>query len=168
MNTLFIDLEASGLGPVSWLIEIGLAEIVGDEIVVRSSLIRPDGSWPASAWSEQSAAVHRIPREDLDAAPPAWTVARDYCAMMRGRVVLSDAPDFDGMWLQRLVDLAIGVPAIDVRAFDVEAHRRFARAPSALDWLYETRERLQAPHRAGPDAARLARAWREGLRRMRE
>jgi hypothetical protein len=158
MSPLFLDFEASSLDEDSWPIEIGLA--------VRSSLIRPVGSWPASAWSEESAAVHRIPRVDLDAGPPAWLVARDYCAMMRDRVVLSDAPEYDGMWLQRLVDLAIGVRAIDLRSFDAEAHRRFGRAAHALDWVYEARERLNAPHRAGPDAARLAKAWREGLRRI--
>lgn len=135
--------------------------------MVRSSLIRPDASWPQSAWSEQSAAVHRIPRSALDAAPPAWQVARDYSALMRDRVVLSDAPDFDGAWLQRLVDLDNGAAPIDLRDFDAAAHRRFRRSPHALDSVYETRERTHTPHRAGPDAARLAKAWREGMRRLR-
>jgi len=33
----------------------------------------------------------------------------------------------------------------------------------ALDMLYETLEQRTAPHRAGPDSARLAHAWRKAM-----
>jgi len=75
MSPIFNDFEASSLGEDSWPVEIGVAWLDGDAIMVRSSLIRPHPDWPESAWSPESARIHAIARDALEAAPMAETVA---------------------------------------------------------------------------------------------
>lgn len=75
MSPIFNDFEASSLGEDSWPVEIGVAWLDGDAIMVRSSLIRPHPDWPESAWSPESARIHAIARDAPEAAPMAETVA---------------------------------------------------------------------------------------------
>ena len=91
-HLIFLDIEASGLGPDSWPIEVGLAWIVDQAVQTWSSLIRPEPDWDPDAWSDQSAIIHNIPREDLDAAPKAIDVAHEVMERIAARHVISDAP----------------------------------------------------------------------------
>jgi DNA polymerase III epsilon subunit-like protein len=159
---VFLDFEASGLSPDSWPVEIGVAWISDNEIRVPSSLIRPRPEWPMSAWSAESAAIHGIPLDALASAPSAEAVAQDFGRLLSGARVLSDAPAFEQLWLDRL----LAKPGPRVEDFHRVTHERFAGNANALDWLSETLTRTQAPHRAGPDARRLAKAWREAGRRL--
>lgn len=167
MTLVFIDFEASGLGPESWPIEIGIAWLDGNRIEVRASLIRPHPDWPDSAWSPESARVHGIARDALDVAPTANAVAGEYAAFMARAIVLSDAPEFDGRWWRRLEALLDPTPNLIIGDFEVEAFSAFKRTPAALDRVFKTCDETPAPHRAGPDSQRLAKAWREGVRRTR-
>lgn len=166
MRPVFIDFEASGLGEDSWPVEIGVAWLAGNQIEMRSSLIRPRPEWPASEWSPESAAIHGIPREALNSAPSADAVATEYAALLAGRLVLSDARLYDERWWRRLAVLLDPVQDVVIRDFEVTAFASFRRSPHALDVVLETYTRTHAPHRAGPDARRLAKAWLEGLRVM--
>lgn len=167
MSPIFIDFEAARLGEDSWPLEIGVAWLDGDAIMVRSSLIRPHPEWPASAWSPESARVHGIARDALDTAPMAEAVAREYAALLTSpRLILADAPHYDGRWWRRLAALLDPTPDVTIKDFEVAAFAAFSESPNALDRVFETCERTPAPHRAGPDARRLAKAWREGVRRM--
>jgi hypothetical protein len=157
-----VDLEACALSHDSWPIEIGAGWIAGDDVAVVSSLIRPHPSWPRSAWSSVSAAVHGIAEAELEMAPSAAEVAARFAGMLAGSVVLSDAPTWDGRWLQRLMATLDPAPRIAVTDFDAAVRARFGAR--AFDAVYERLARLRAPHRAGPDARRLALAWRAGLR----
>lgn len=159
---VFIDFEASGLGPESWPIEIGCAWISDGAPKVRASLIRPRPDWPMAAWSEESARVHGVTIAVLAMARDADAVVEDFGPLLFGVNLVSDAREFDQFWLDRL----LGRPGPRIADFHDTAHRLIGGSAHALDWVYETLARTPAPHRAGPDARRLAKAMAEGLRRL--
>jgi hypothetical protein len=159
---VFLDIEASSLDADSWPVEIGAAWIDDDEISVVSSLIRPDPDWPRSAWSSASASIHAIAEVELEMAPRAAEVAAHFAALLQGALVVSDAPAWDGYWLRRLLATLDPAPRIAVRDFEVVAHVAFSH--QARPTVHEYLARSRSPHRAGPDARRLAAAWRAGLR----
>lgn len=159
-NFAILDFEASSLSQESWPIEVGLSWIANGHVQTWSSLIRPDPAWDIGDWSQQSAEVHGIPLSDLENAPSAAEVVEAFLNALEGRKSVSDAPEFEARWLDRLFRAArrTEVPAIE--DFDGVSFATFEGY--ALDLLYETVERRPAPHRAGPDSARLARGWLKG------
>lgn len=158
---IFLDLEASSLDADSWPIEIGATWIdETGELVTWSSLIRPHYAWPATAWSHESEAVHGIARADLAHAPAAEDVALEAQFVIGSRLMISDAPEFDTRWLDRLF-AAAGL-ARETPVFDFDAAEMRSFQGDALDALYTSLTRRRAPHRAGPDSRRLARAWLRG------
>lgn len=160
-NFAILDFEASSLSRTSWPIEVGLSWVEGGAIQTWASLIRPHADWDPADWSQQSAAVHGICLEDLRDAPHAADVVRTLFKVLEARRLVSDAPEFESRWLARLL-LATdqrGAPVIE--DFDSVSFAIFDGF--ALDMLYETVERRPAPHRAGPDTARLARGWLKAM-----
>jgi hypothetical protein len=161
---LFIDLEASSLDPRGYPIEIGWAAADGLISVTHDSmLIRPTIDWRESGhWSEESAAVHCMIWGDLmrDGMDVMDAVSR-IDATFAGKTLVSDAPDTDLRWLAmvyeavdrtcpwRMHDLALVRRGI-VAEMDLNPRTAFA----ALD-LEEAKE--PRPHRADPDAVRMAR-----------
>ena len=117
------------------------------------------------AWSPASAAVHGIPLAELRQAPPAAEVARWVAGIVGDATVVSDAPEFDARWLARLYETTDGLLVPSVRDFDVMVVARCDMA--ATRRVYAALDRIAAPHRADPDAARLAAAWAAGLEGMR-
>ena len=108
---IFIDFEASSLSQSSWPIEAGIARIEPDgRIVAEARLIRPHADWPEDDWSAVSAHVHNIPRAALDAAEPAEAVARWLIYRIGRTTPVSDAPEFDQRWLDRLTATVGGAP----------------------------------------------------------
>lgn len=99
-NIAFIDLEASGLGPKSWPVEVAWAFLDGP---AEALLIRPDAAWPNEAWEEGAEALHGISREVLARD---GRDLREVCEALnralKGVEVYSDAPDWDSFWLIRL------------------------------------------------------------------
>lgn len=99
-NIAFIDLEASGLGPKSWPVEVAWAFLDGP---AEAFLIRPDAAWSDEAWEDGAEALHGISREVL--ARDGRDI-REVCQALNralnGAEVYSDAPDWDGFWLIRL------------------------------------------------------------------
>lgn len=162
-EVLIVDLEASGLGPGSWPIEVGLAWFEEGEVRTWSSLIRPEPDWDPDAWDPVAEEIHGISREELSLAPTAWAVATDLLARIAGRDVFSDAPEHDGRWVRRLLD-AQPAPA-GVRILDFDQAVGAVCGGRGSDWAYERLERTRTPHRAGPDAERMLRAILYGLSR---
>lgn len=156
-----IDFEASSLSAASWPIEVGLSWIEGGLVNTWSSLIRPAIDWDLDDWSAQSAEVHGIACPDLESAPEAIVVADRFMKTLAGRIPVSDAPEFDARWLKRLLDTLKHRPYIAVENYDAVSFAHFDGL--ALDMLYEKLARLPAPHRGGPDSARLAAAWAKAL-----
>ena len=161
---VMLDFEASGLETDGWTIEIGLSWITqSGRIGTWSSLIRPDEDWSMDGWSELSAEIHAISLVELDAAPPAEDVAREAFARCDGRLILSDAPEFEQRWLDCLLGTIGKAGWITVRDYDVAT---FSLADGLrIDRVYEYLARHPAPHRAGPDSRRLAAAWSAAARR---
>lgn len=156
-----LDFEASSLSEDSWPIEVGLSWLEAGEVRTWSTLIRPASHWNLADWAPQSAAVHGIALEDIRDAPTVYKVVEDLLWHLGDKRLVSDAPQFETRWLTRLMKAATQtlIPAVE------EYHRlscsRFSGL--ALDRLYEALERRSAPHRAGPDSARLAHAWCKAL-----
>jgi DNA polymerase III subunit epsilon len=151
---LFLDFEASALTPGSWPVEIGYAWIEFGIVRSRASLIAPRPEWSMDDWSDGAACVHGITRADLAAAPSADAVAAVTDAFADFEVV-SDNPSWDQRWLDRL--RAGRGPRIEVTPLArVIGERLDDGTASALACALF---RSEAPHRAGPDAERLAAAW---------
>ncbi|MCE6959221.1 hypothetical protein LAZ40_09170 [Cereibacter sphaeroides] len=159
---VLLDFEASSLSRESWPVEVGLAWLDGTgKPAGWSSLICPHPDWPRSEWSPASADVHGIRADWLEAAPPAAAVAQEFVTRLAGRTLVSDAPEFEVRWLDRLL-ATIGLGhTLSCLDYDAVTFSLFQGA--SLDRLYERLERLKAPHRAGPDSLRLAKAWARGL-----
>ena len=150
----FVDFEASGLGPGSWPIEVGSAWIEEANVKTWSSLIRPEPAWDPDAWSPQAAQVHRIDRADLEAAPNASVVAYELLDRIEGKHIVSDS-GHDRFWAEQLLETVDLIPPRFVTIEKVIA--------AACDGDPAIIKRIEAhllatprPHRAGPDAARLA------------
>lgn len=157
-----IDFEASSLTPESWPIEIGLSWIDGQGSVHSwSSLIRPHPTWPQADWSLASAAVHGISLAELEAAPTAVEVARAALVIKAGRHLVSDAPEFEIRWIDRLFGL-VGLQG-KIACHDYDAVTAHLLTDRQIDDAYERLHRLKSPHRAGPDSLRLVRSWAHAL-----
>lgn len=87
---------------------------------------------------------------------PAPVVADRLAVILRSRVVISDAAAYDRAFLDRLVDLRVDWP--DHSLIDLEEAVRWLDEPARVR-LRAVLDGDPAPHRAGEDAARLARAW---------
>lgn len=162
-DLVIIDLEASGLGPGSWPIEVGLAWFEEGEVSTWSSLIRPEPGWDLEAWDPMAEEIHGISRGELAQAPAAWTVATELLSRVAGQTVFSDAPEYDGRWVRRLLDAQ---PAPDgIRILDFDQAVGAVCGERGADWAYERLERTRTPHRAGPDAERMLRAILYGAER---
>lgn len=100
----FIDVEASGLGPHSWPIEVGWVFATGEP---RSMLVRPAAHWSMNAWEKSAEVLHRItPQRLITEGHSAIDTALVLNAALGGMAVYSDAPDYDSFWLFRLYDAA--------------------------------------------------------------
>ncbi len=161
---VFIDFEASSLSQFSWPIEVGIAWLEGKRVVSESKLIHPRPEWPEDDWNPVSEEVHGIPRADLDGANSADDVVSWLLEAIAGRTLVSDAPEFDQRWLDRL----LGGPGPQIDDFDrvlwmAFSHEDGTIAPGRLNKAYKNRLTRQTIHRAGDDAAGLCYAWRAGL-----
>jgi hypothetical protein len=163
-EVLFIDIEASGLSSASFPIEIGW--VVDDEAEPESFLVSPHETWDfQSGWSAQSAAIHGITPAMLEEG---GTLVEEACTWLDdltgGCLVVSDAPRHDDWWLGRLYaaagrrkSWAIG----DVERLYGGLTQEAGLDPAVAARLLTRIERVYPhPHRAGPDALRLAKAAR--------
>ncbi len=185
----FLDFEASGLGPDSVPIQVGWCDESG---MGEEYLIRPEDGW--TDWDYNAEAVHGISQGDLAIkGHPAAEVARRVVEVLGGQTVFSDAPGFDGGWLDvllsagdfpsdavRLTDVTTayaaacrplfgGMPPTDHA--DYERERSICGRRAALLVAEATAEedaRGPRRHRALADAQALQRTWASVRRRVSE
>ncbi|MHA7873160.1 MAG: hypothetical protein ACX939_12490 [Hyphococcus sp.] len=103
-RTAFIDLEASGLGPASWPIEVGWCFVDSGP---EAMLIAPVDEWSLDAWDPNAQALHGVSVDELHASGhPAVDACRRLNDALEGAQVYSDAPDWDAFWIYRLFSAA--------------------------------------------------------------
>ena len=153
-----LDLEASALGTGSYPIEVGVALVRGapKTIAMGSSLIRPAEPWLRDGvWSAAAAGVHGISLELAMNEGHGVKYVCDWLNALLGwrTIVASDAPRYDQDWLDTLFRAAGRQQQFTLYNFEIltadfssDQHRQLAYLLS----------RAPVPHRAGPDALRLA------------
>lgn len=142
-----IDIEASGFGPNSYPIEIGVIKADGQRFC---RLIKPLPKW--QHWSEEAAQLHGISRELLNTkglTPVAMCrLLNDFISR---ETVYSDAWAHDQKWLHTLYDHAEIVPSFSLRAIEFIANEvQLARWDDAKHSV--TADLRLARHRASGDA----------------
>ena len=102
-NLIFLDIEASSLGPDSYPIEIAWS---GSDGQSDSFLIEPVSNW--SDWdSFAELTVHRVSKAELSTRGiSVEQAAHRLNRSLQGHVVLVDSLNWDRYWLQRLFDAA--------------------------------------------------------------
>jgi len=142
-----IDFEASGFGPESYPIEVGVIKANGERYC---TLIKPDECW--QHWSEEAEDVHRISHDTLEEiGKPIRDVCFDLNEFLGDGDVFSDAWSHDHAWLMRMYDAANVHPTFQLRAIE------FILNELQLGSWDETKERVfsshdKVRHRASNDA----------------
>lgn len=104
-----LDIEASGLSPNSYPIEVGCYN--GQQ--AYQSFIIPEESW--SYWSLKAEAMHGISRKTLcKQGKPIAVVAEELNKLLGTSIVYSDHEDWDGFWLKRLFDAVNITPSFNI------------------------------------------------------
>ena len=170
---VFVDFEASSLGPDSYPIEVGWAFEDGR---CEAHLIRPAPAW--TDWDPLAEAIHGLARGELLARGEAHdVVARRVLEALSPHRAFASAPSWDGNWLSVLLRAA-GLPRHAMRLADAgQAHLQAARDglaermadPGLVDvaaaaLVTDAQAAMaQAPvrHRALADAQQELALWRE-------
>lgn len=164
LEVVFADVEASSLEKGSFPVEIGWC--LDDDAGPDSFLISPSGEWDTElGWSPVSQAIHGLRLDDLyrDGIDVHEAVQR-LEAVFAGRVVASDNPAFDDYWIGMVYEAARHprswtiMPLDDVYTLAAAAGQvdavTLVRAIQAVEAIHPH------PHRAAPDAFRMARKVR--------
>src|SRR6201995_2885503 len=154
-----LDIEASGFGRGSYLIEIGFVLPDG---TAYCTLIVPDEGW--THWGGDAEGMHGISRSLLPRhGRSAAEVALELNQRLAGRPVYCDNWAHDYAWLARLFESAAIAPTFKLR------HLRELMSENAAERFDDTREIVARSlqlrrHRASSDARvlqmSLAQVWR--------
>jgi hypothetical protein len=142
-----IDIEASGFGPHSYPIEVGVALEPGAKFC---SLIAPAPDW--THWDESAEKMHRVPRDILETyGKPAIQVALSLNELLRHSTVYSDGWVVDQPWLTYLFS-TVGVS----QGFVISPLESILTEPQMAVW-HEVKDQVVAEfaltrHRASFDA----------------
>ena len=154
-----IDVEASGFGPDSYPIEIGLALDDGGKFC---TLILPSPLW--THWDISAEKVHRIPRDILEeyGKPRDWVVA-ELNRILDGKTVYTDGWVVDKPWLIKLFDECRVVPSFETSSLEMILSEK------QMDVWHETKDRILEDghhnrHRASFDAWVVQQTWMETRR----
>lgn len=144
------DIEASGLGPQSFPIEIAWSTKTGE---IRSRLIRPEPDW--HWWEPAAEQLHHISRHmlEMESLPPT-VIAEEMNRELSGEILYFDGGDYDRRWLSLLFRAAGMRPGFKLGDFDqllVLAGRKTA-ANGVVAEALARRDLGNLPlHRAGND-----------------
>ena len=151
---IILDIEASGFGPNSYPIEVGVALDSGAK---HCWLIRPLPGW--THWDQDAQAAHRVSRELLHAhGKPVAEVAGRLNELLRARTVYSDGWVVDQTWLNQLFHAA-ALPC----EFSLSALELILTEPQMALW-HATKDALMHElggqrHRASFDAFLVQQTW---------
>ncbi len=161
---MFLDFEASSLSSDSYPIEIAWSDGSGQ---IQSYLISPVTIPEWTDWSEESAQIHGITKQQLvDEGHTPDDVVQKFLPFLRESVIYTDAVAYDEFWLRRL----LAVSELDSIATNLEEMDQLiyklisARTPNLKrDWFIEycnkmkqqARKMVPGIHRAGWDVQYL-------------
>lgn len=143
---IILDIEASGFGPGSYPIEVGVALADGRPLV---RLIKPMGHW--THWQERAEQIHGISRQRLfEEGENPREIAVELNGLLNSRTVYTDGWGVDLSWLSLLFH-----EANVVQGFRLESIYALLREDQLDQWS-EHRARVleitgMEPHRAGTD-----------------
>lgn len=158
----FVDVEASGLGPHSWPIEVGWA--FASE-TPRSMLIKPADNWSMTAWEKAAESLHRLsPMQLLAEGHSPIETALVLNAALAEADVYSDAPDYDSFWLFRLYDAAGVKPNYQLRDLADLLTPLWPDDPQEL--VAAATQQAPHTHRAAEDVRHLQAMYRIALARQ--
>jgi len=126
---IIVDCEASGLHPESYPIQIAWLNVDTEEC--GSFYIRPHETW--TYWDYNAEEVHNIPMQLLlDVGLDVYSAAQRFLDVLyeHGPVIISDAPEFELFWLERLLDTANVAHDIELDVnyvYDIARSRSHAR-----------------------------------------
>jgi len=141
-----LDFEASSLSDTSYPISAGL--VVGGQVYYW--VIKPQSDW--IDWSLESQAIHGLKRSFLEEhGVPVHQVYAEITEKLNGyQVIYSDAPAWEGLWLQRL-------GAFNLRIADIGeliGNDQREGFPGELAKIFASNKLTQ--HRADHDALAIA------------
>ncbi len=151
---VIIDVEASGFGPESYPIEIGLALADGCKYC---TLITPAPDW--THWDEEAEKVHRIPRDILETyGKPMQTVVTELNELLRDQTVYTDGWVVDKPWIIKLFDQCRLQPSFTTSALEM------ILTESQMSIWHDTQDRIIREldlkrHRASYDAQIIQQTW---------
>ena len=143
VENIIIDLEASGLLGASYPLSVAWGAHVD---AVECHLIRPEQTWlDEGDWDECAEAIHGFTLKHLlDKGEPAQQVAERLAEALAGRVIYSDAPNFDRYWLE-VLHHTTGV----AQTYEVDDFARLVPGLHHLNHLEYTLLREQAFKKCG-------------------
>lgn len=151
---LIIDVEASGFGPDSYPIEIGVALGTGEKYC---ALVHPAPSW--THWDDAAEKVHRVSRDILEEyGKPMADVAKELNQLLDEKTVYSDGWVVDKPWIDKLF-YTCGMSA----AFSVSSLELILSEEQMTAW-HATKDRVARAmdakrHRASVDALIIQQTW---------
>jgi hypothetical protein len=156
-NFLILDIEASGLHPTSFPIEIAWT---GWATPTKSFLIQPVAHWAIEDWDDVAEDLHHISLADiLSDGVDAKTIVNALLSDAVGKTILSDGVSFDQNWLRILFEAANQPSTIDLQDFTSwlgqQAKRINANSTQLIRTLQQFEDSHQPVHRAADDVERL-------------
>ncbi len=145
----FLDIEASGIHEDSYPIEIGWVDTEGNEC---SFLVKPIPEW--THWDLKAEQIHGIPRSQL--LDQGITIHQACLALneqLGTEDVYSDAAVYDGKWLKTLFNAARIQPTFTLRDIRELLDRL---STNQFTTFFKILKANPPPHRAVPDATRMA------------
>lgn len=148
---IILDVEASGLDPSSYPIEIAWQHRANPNLF-DSFLIKPIATW--THWDPYAEAnLHRLSRSELDADGISIAEAAQRLNLaLNGQTVYTDAPDYDRMWIATLFRSAGVEKSFTIRSL-------FSLVPPSREGAYRQHmARSPIVHRALDDVRQIVRS----------
>ncbi|WP_432695813.1 3'-5' exonuclease [Marinobacterium sp. YM272] len=157
MGLICVDIEASGLGPDSYPIEVAWrCELTGDQ---DSFLIDPASVEGWVYWDDFAEELHGIEPELLARQGVSAEVACERLnRLLAGKTLTCDAYDFDLFWLTRLFE-----SQGETMTFSVQGIERFLTTEQCAEYRQRTQYRR---HRALSDVEDQMAALRQLLKEV--
>ena len=149
-----IDVEASGFGPHSYPIEIGVALDTGEKYC---TLVMPEPDW--TYWDDKAEQVHNISRETLhEYGKPLELVATELNLLLEGKTAYSDGWVVDKPWILKLFDDCSLIPAFTTSQLELILTEEQMAAWHTTKEAVLQELNLQR-HRASYDAYVIQQTW---------